>query len=239
MPEIILPNDWRPRPYQFPSWQALERGIKRSLLIWHRRSGKDDVGLHWAACASQERVGTYWHMLPQYSQARKAIWDAVDPHKGQRRIDIAFPKELRENTVQNTMTIQFKSGSMWHVVGSDNYDSLVGTPPVGVVFSEWALADPKAWAFLRPILAENGGWALFVTTSRGRNHAARMYETYKDDPGWFVERVRATETDVFSAHQLEQERRERRGVASPDAVSIGMAIELLELKLRDRPKPEA
>ncbi|MCG8560468.1 MAG: hypothetical protein MI824_11760 [Hyphomicrobiales bacterium] len=208
MARIRLPNDWQPRDYQLPAWQALEAGCKRGLLIWHRRSGKDDVGLHWTACAAQERVGTYWHMLPQYGQARKAIWDAVDPHKGRRRIDLAFPKALREGAREDMMTIRFKSGSMWHLVGSDNYDTLVGTPPVGVVFSEWALADPKAWAFLRPILAENGGWALFVTTSRGRNHAARMFETYKQDPGWFVQRLKATETDVFSALQLEQERRE-------------------------------
>jgi hypothetical protein len=38
-------------------------------------------------------VGTYWHMLPEASQARKAIWDAVNPHTGKRRIDEAFPKE--------------------------------------------------------------------------------------------------------------------------------------------------
>jgi phage terminase large subunit len=74
------------------------------------------------------------------------------------------------------MMIRFKSGSTWQVIGSDNYDALVGTPPIGVVFSEWALSSPQAWSLIRPILAENGGWAMFITTPRGRNHAHRMHE---------------------------------------------------------------
>ena len=58
----------------------------------------------------------------------------------------------------NEMFIKFKCGSTWQVVGSDNYNSLVGAPPVGIVLSEWALADPNAWIYLQPILEENGGW---------------------------------------------------------------------------------
>ena len=48
------------------------------------------------------------------------------------------------------MLIRFKNGSTWQVVGSDNYDRLVGTPPAGIVFSEWALAEPAAWAYFAP-----------------------------------------------------------------------------------------
>jgi hypothetical protein len=37
-----------------------------------------------------------------------------------------------------------------------------------VTFSEFALANPSAWAFIRPMLEENGGWAAFITTPRFR-----------------------------------------------------------------------
>jgi phage terminase large subunit len=37
-----------------------------------------------------DKPATYWHMLPAYSQGRKAIWSAVNPHTGRRRIDEAF-----------------------------------------------------------------------------------------------------------------------------------------------------
>ena len=64
MSDIVLPNNWDPRDYQLPAWCALELGAKRALLLWHRRAGKDDVCLHWAATQAMKRVGNYWHMLP-------------------------------------------------------------------------------------------------------------------------------------------------------------------------------
>ena len=151
MPTIRLPAEgWRPRAYQLPVWSYLENGGKRAECIWHRRSGKDEVALHWAAVAAFERPATYWHMLPEAAQGRRAIWEAVNPHSGKRRIDEAFPHALRETTRENEMMIRFKSGSALHVVGSDNFNSLVGSPPAGVVFSEWALADPAAWGLPPP-----------------------------------------------------------------------------------------
>jgi hypothetical protein len=114
------------------------------------------------------------------------------------------------------MAIRFKSGSLWQLVGSDNFNSLVGSPPIGVVFSEFALADPSAWGYLRPILAENGGWALFITTPRGRNHAATFYEAAHQDPTWFSEQLPATDTSVFTWDQLEIEHRELLREYGPD-----------------------
>lgn len=208
MQTIKLPNGWMPRDYQLPAWAYMERGGKIAYLVWHRRSGKDDLGLHFTAVAAHQRVGTYWYLLPQANQARKAIWEAVNPHTNKRRIDEAFPRELRDKTRDDEMFIRFKSGSTWQVVGSDNYDALVGSPPIGIVFSEWALSKPQAWAYLRPILIENGGWAIFNTTPRGKNHAQRMFDSLSGDSAAFVEKLPATKTEVFSAEQLKRELRE-------------------------------
>lgn len=196
-------------------------GGKRAIAIWPRRHGKDDAALHFTACAAHERVGVYWHLLPQQNQARKAIWDAVNPHTGRRRIDDAFPKELRETTREQDMLIRFKTGSTWQVIGSDNYDALVGTPPIGVVFSEWALSNPQAWSLIRPILLENGGWAIFITTPRGRNHAHRMFQMAEESPDWFAERLTSDETGVFTPEALATEKAElisERGEADGEAI---------------------
>ena len=208
MPEVTLPNNWRPRNYQMDAWAALERGIKRALLVWHRRAGKDDVCLHWAATQAIQRAGNYWHMLPQYEQARKSVWQAVNPHTGKRRIDEAFPAAIRKRTREDQMMIEFVNGSTWQLVGSDNYNSLVGSPPVGVTASEWALADPSAWGYLSPILRENGGWAVFISTPRGRNHLCKMFEGFRDDPEWFVERKGIYETQALTPEQIEASLRE-------------------------------
>lgn len=205
---VTLPNNWDPRPYQLPAWKALESGKKRALLLWHRRAGKDDVCLHWAATQAMQRVGNYWHMLPQYAQARKSVWDAVNPRTGKRRIDEAFPDAICTSKRANDMFVRFKNGSTWQLVGSDNFDALVGSPPIGVTASEWALADPRAWAYLRPILLENGGWAVFITTVRGKNHVYAMYEGGKNDPDWFVQLLTARDTGILTEAQLEKERLE-------------------------------
>lgn len=222
MTTIRLPaNGWKPRPYQMPAWAARERGIKRFALAWHRRAGKDEFCLHGAAVSAFERVAGYWHMLPEAAQARKAIWDAVDPHTGKRRIDSAFPHELRETTKEHEMFIRFKNGSTWQVVGSDNFNSLVGSPPAGVTFSEYAIANPNAWAYLRPILAENQGWACFISTPRGRNHFASMVEHAKTDPTWFSQVLTVDDTGAISKEAIAQERRElyaERGETEANAI---------------------
>jgi len=207
LPTIRLPNNWRPRPDQLGLWGYLERGGTRAVEVAHRRWGKDDVALHWTAVSAHQRIGNYWHMLPEQKQARKAIWDAVNPRTGKRRIDEAFPEELRAGKSDSEMLIRFKCGSTWQVLGSDNFNSLVGSPPVGLVFSEYALAKPAAWDYLRPILAENGGWALFISTPRGRNHLYEIYEMAKTNPDWFAEVLPLTKTNALPPGTIDEERR--------------------------------
>lgn len=141
-------------------------------------------------------------MLPEYKQARKAIWDAINPHSGKRRIDEAFPPEIRKSTNQTEMKIEFQSGSIWQVVGSDNFNSLIGSPPIGIVYSEWSVANPMAHAYLSPILAENNGWALFIYTARGYNHGFSTYEGAKSDSRSFAELLTVADTKAISEEAL-------------------------------------
>ena len=202
MVTINLPNNWSPRAKQLNLWSYLENGGKRAIYAWHRRYGKDDVGLHWTDVSTAERVGTYWYLLPEAAQAKKAIWEAVNPHTGKRRIDEAFPVEWRSAVRNDEMFMRFKNGSTWQVVGSDNYNSLVGSPPIGVVFSEWALANPSAWGYLMPILNENGGWAMFNSTPRGRNHMYRMLKAAETKNDWFSEVLDVHDTGALNAEEL-------------------------------------
>lgn len=191
-----------PRDYQRPLWDYLEKGGKRAIEIAHRRWGKDDLILHRTAVAMFERPASYWHMLPEFAQARRALWTAVNSHTGKRRIDEAFPQELRDGTNEQEMFIRFKNGSTWQLVGSDRYNNLVGAGVAGVTFSEWALANPSAWGYIRPMLEENDGWATFITTPRGRNHAHSMYEMAKANPRWFAEVSSIHSTGALTPDQL-------------------------------------
>jgi hypothetical protein len=204
--DIILPNRWEPRDYQRRLWSYLEGGGKRAVAVWHRRAGKDEVCLHWTACAALQRVGNYWHMLPEASQARKAVWDAINPHTGRRRIDEAFPRAIRLGQRDDDMKINLVNGSTWQLVGSDRFDALVGSPPIGLVFSEYSLTNPGAWDYLRPILAENGGWAVFMLTPRGRNHAWTLYDRARVQPGWFAEMLTVDDSKAMGADVIAADR---------------------------------
>src|SRR5574343_37467 len=194
--ELDLPYGWDPRPYQLPAWSGLEAGIKRAVWIWHRRAGKDLTALNWTVPQTIERVGLYWHLLPTYNQGRKILWDGMN-RDGRQFLDY-FPPDLITRVNNQDMQLTLASGSIWQVVGTDYYDRLVGSNPVGCVFSEYALQDPRAWELIRPILLENGGWAIFDYTPRGKNHGWKLYNMAKqlmaEDKGWYAEVLTVNDT---------------------------------------------
>lgn len=158
-----------------------------------------------AACElAHQRVASYWHCLPEYEQGRKALWDSINAHTGKRRIDEAFPPEIRESKDEQKMFIKLKCGSTWQIIGSDRYDATVGAGVAGIVYSEWALANPSAWAYHRPMLEENNGWAAFITTPRGRNHAKTMFDMAKANPKWFAEVSSISDTGALTKAQIDE-----------------------------------
>ena len=205
----VMPYRFKPRPYQLPALQALDSGIKRVVAVWHRRSGKDLTFVNYTAKAMCERVGTYFYIFPTYAQGKKAIWQGKDrdgfPFIGH------FPAELIKAKNETDMRIELVNGSAFQIVGSDKIDALMGTNPIGVVFSEYSLQNPSAWDFIRPILLENGGWAIFDYTPRGKNHGFTLYQMAKDNPDWFAQILTIRDTGVLTEKDMDSERRE--GVA--------------------------
>jgi hypothetical protein len=211
--EEATPYEWHPRHYQqdifdaragrtVPAtggldakgrfvgcngWDKAKGPCDRFLTILHRRAGKDRTGLELIREEMQKHVGSYWHLYPLQVQAKRAIWNAVDNATETRLLDLIFPQATRAETNNQDLFIRFKDANTYQLCGSDAYDRLVGANPRGVLFSEWALCDPRAWAYILPILLENGGWAAFLTTYRGRNHAYQMAQKLRLDPRWYVD----------------------------------------------------
>ena len=208
MSKIRLPHNFDPRPYQLPILQAMDQGVKRAVQVWHRRSGKEKTDL--AGIVSRkmmERVGTYYYAFPEFNQGRKVLWDGADKD-GFRFID-HFPKALLDGKPNDTeMKLRYKNGSLLQVIGSDRFNAVMGTNPIGIVFSEYSLQDPYCWSYFRPILAENGGWAIFNFTPRGENHAYELYELAKNDPSWFCQLLTVDDTKAIPQEVLDQERKE-------------------------------
>ena len=204
--KVTLPYKYTPRPYQLNFLKAWDSGIKRLFWVCHRRAGKDKTVIANLPKRMMERVGMYYYMLPTYSQAKKIVWLGSD-RDGMKFLD-HFPPEIIKNVNQSEMIIELVNGSMLQLVGADNIDRIVGTNPIGIVFSEYSLMKQEVWDFIYPILNENGGWAVFVMTPRGTNHAYTLMNKIKDDPNWFVEVLSIDDTNALTKEQLDSARNE-------------------------------
>jgi hypothetical protein len=153
-----------------------------------------------------ERVGSYFYFFPTYKQGKKILWNGMD--KDGFKFTDHIPPNLRKRTANDEMLIETDNGSIFQVIGTDNIDSIVGSNPVGVVFSEYSLQDPRAWKYIRPILAENGGWAIFNYTPRGKNHGYTLFKLAEESDQWFAQKLTVDDTHAISPEMLEQERQE-------------------------------
>ncbi len=213
---VIRLNRFSPRPYQLPIMDAiLNKGYKRVLAILPRRAGKDVTAFNTLIRCAINKTGNYWVVYPTYSQGRKILWDSLT-NQGKRFIDY-IPEELIEKTNSQEMKIYLKNGSLIQVVGSDNYDSLVGTNARGIVFSEYALQDPRAYQFLRPVLTATDGFAIFISTPRGKNHLWELWNIAQSNPDqWFSYRLTIEDTNHIPLSLIEQER--KTGEMSDDLI---------------------
>lgn len=195
-PDLVLPaGGWKPRPSQRA---AMNAWIRDKILLhdwlWHRRHGKDDCALRGISIKAHERIANYCHMLPQENQVREAIWEAVNPHTGILRLEEAFPTSIRAKTNQQQMRITLRNGSKVVFAGSDNYKSKIGSSLAGLVYSEWPLSDPASYAYLSPMLKENGGWCVRQGTPRGKNHGYKTYQSGLRDPTRFAQLLTIADT---------------------------------------------
>ncbi len=204
--ELILEDKFIPRPYQFNLVYNFERAeVKKFLTIWPRRAGKDICALNLMLRAARTRVGNYFYVLPTYSMCRKILWDCIDTD-GNRVINYYIPDEIVESKNEQLMRVRLLNGSQIQFIGSDNYDkSLVGTNAVGIIFSEYALSDSRAYSYCIPILKASQGWVMMVSTPRGKNALWDLYNTAKKSKDWFCEKLSVDQTQHISAEEIEKE----------------------------------
>ena len=203
--EIHL-NKFKPRPYQIKSCLAFESGKFRKFIdIEPRRSGKDFKWWNLIIRQAIRRIGLYLYALPTFSQARSVIWEGKN-NEGKGFLD-QIPKEIITKIRHDTMTINLINGSIIRLVGSDSYNtSIIGSNPIGIVFSEYALCDENAYKLAAmPIMKANDGFVALISTPRGKNHLYELYQIAKNSEDWFTEFLTIEETLHISADEVRKE----------------------------------
>ena len=219
--DITIPHNFASREYQRPFFKAMKEGKKRAVLVWHRRAGKEKTCWNYLIMKAFRTPGIYYYVFPHYGQGRKILWDGIDKD-GKKFLDHIPPEIIVGKPNSTEMKIWIKtlppldangkplskqsSLSLIQIIGSDNIDTIVGTNPIGCIFSEYSLQDPKAWQLIRPILTENGGFAIFNFTPRGGNHAKDLYDMAQKNADWFCQLLTVEDTNSISLSDIQKER---------------------------------
>ena len=165
---------------------------KNVCAVIHRRAGKDIFSLQAWLLRGLRRVGTHVYLFPLHKQARSVIWQGLD-FDGKPFMD-AIPDALVSKKNEARMEIDLFNGSKLVLAGSNNYDGLMGTNPVTIIYSEFSLHNPLARQYLNPILVQNKGKEILQYTPRGMNHGYEVYQQVKDLSDYHVEHLSVEQT---------------------------------------------
>ena len=192
-------------PTKFAS-EIWDHPARFKQICWHRRARKTTLALNKLikeACATENCV--YGYIGPTYKQAKSIIWR--DP----RMLKRWLPREvLKKDPNESELYCEFITGSILQVLGADDPDSLRGKNFKGVVLDEWALMKPMVWEeILRPILTENKGWAWFLFTPKGKNHAFKYWNQCKQwGIDWQTFFLSVQNSGLIEQHELDMARNE-------------------------------
>ncbi len=188
-----------PRPYQIPVWNAFDTGIRYLTISWPRRHGKDLTCFSLIVREAMKVVGTYYYYFPTLEDGKKILWNNITTINGKSgaMIDLLCPPDIVKRKNNSEYWIELESGSMIFIGGTDNL-KVIGLDGKGYVFSEWQGQKPEAFDFVRPILRQNGGWAIFNGTMRGKeNHLYKDIKRNKGLKNWFCEWLLPSQTKAY------------------------------------------
>jgi len=211
---LRYPYDFKfsPREYQKDVLKAFFVDKFRNIfLVQHRRSGKDRLCFIMMIGAALQRPGLYLYLFPKAVQGRKALFRA----RGSDGVEFLsmIPSNLivKKNAVE--MSVTLINGSIIQVSGASTADTLVGSNPLGIVYSEYSLMSPSVRDYMSPIIAENSGWQCLNLTPRGRGPTYDLFMHAVQDPKWFVRHLSVNDTrldnglPVVSDEEIESFRR--------------------------------
>lgn len=195
--EVVIP--YEPRPWQREAFDMLERF---SVLCVHRRAGKTVFCINWLIRKAIEKPGSVCaYLAPQYSQAKRVVWQYLQDFAG-----------VIPGTTFNTAELRcdLPGGSKIYLLGAENPHPLRGIGLDAAVLDEVAQMPRTAWtSVIRPALADKRGTAIFIGTPLGRaNLFAELVHPRKERKGWVSKVLTVHDTGALDADEIEALREE-------------------------------
>lgn len=153
-----------------------------------------------AASINDKREPRFAYAAPTYQQAKDVAWSYLREYTSQIPGIEKSESELSVTLPHNKARIR--------LYGAENYERLRGLYLDGVVIDEAGDIDPRAWPeVIRPALSDRQGWATFIGTPKGRNDFHKIFERSKREDDWLSLELRASQTGLIAAAELEDARR--------------------------------
>ncbi len=143
-----------------------------------RRWGKSILATYIILTKALQTKGNYFFVAPTFQQARQIIWEVL---KDKTRNHLA--KKINESRLE----IELINGSVIFLKGGDRADTLRGVSLSGVVMDEFATVrnNKDVWQeVIRPALSDKQGWALFISSPKGRDYFYDLYNQAKMQDNW-------------------------------------------------------
>jgi hypothetical protein len=152
--------------------QVFRSRARYRTLVAGRRWGKTWLASAELARGVQEAgpgPWRFWYIAPTYREARDIFWADVKRTFYELGWIVGEPNESR-------LEIQLVSGAQIALKGADKPNSLRGRGLKGVVFDEFATMKYETWTeAIRPAIADQQGWAVFIGTPQSFNHLHELY----------------------------------------------------------------
>ncbi len=190
--------DYSPRA----AFQSYHDSTKRySLTVAHRRAGKTVARINkLIRCAASAEIDNprFGYLAPYYIQAKDIAWNYLKQYS--RPIT-----DLGGKTNESELSVIFAhNGAQIRLYGAENADRLRGLYFDGMVADEAQDIAPGALTqVIMPALADRKGWLDLSGTPKGwGNLLGESYKRAKDDPEWFVQMLKASETGLIDPDEL-------------------------------------
>lgn len=143
-----------------------------------RRFGKSYLSTYLILAKALQKKGNYFFVSPTFQQSRQIIWDIL---KNKTR------DKLSTKVNESRLEIELINGSKIFLKGADRPDTMRGVSLSGVVLDEFGtMRNPEmVWSeVLRPALSDQLGWAIFISSPKGRNFFYNLYNDAKTNEDW-------------------------------------------------------
>ena len=161
-----------------PHLEVFNTGARFKVAACGRRFGKTYLSAYVLLHAAYTTKGNYYYISPTLQQSHDIFWNIL-----KEKAVSGMVKKINESR----HTIEFVTGSVIALKGSDRPDTMRGISLSGVVLDEVATFRyfEDTWQrVIRPALSDQQGFALFISSPSGRNHFYDLYNNAKTKDDW-------------------------------------------------------